>query len=644
MATHQADAAVDTRPAPKDLSHHLSRVTKNRQASSMKQFYKYFSIPGIGQLAGGLPNNYYFPFDTLEAKVARPERWTPTPNRPVDPPPSSANDAAARLSKLNLGAQSSPLNQPQDAITVPHTSEQPNPIKKIDLSTALQYGTAQGYPPLYYFLRQFTQQNMHPNCPYKGGPEVILTCGNTDGFAKTLLALTNEWSEEKDWVRDREGLLVEEFCYMNAVQAAIPRGLNVAPVGIDDEGMRAEGKGGLREVLENWDFKKGKRPHLMYTVTMGQNPTSGVLSLQRRRDIYALCSQYDIIIVEDDPYWYLQFPSSTAVNTTTSTDSGNTNFNPEVQILANGEPRPEDWKSSGYPFLDSLVPSYVNVDTDGRVIRLDTFSKTVAPGCRLGWITAQPDLVERILRITETSTQQPSGFVQSMIAELVLGPDHSGLNDPRKASKGGKGGLSDGEGWKADGWVRWLEGLRGNYERRMNQMCHILDDGKYQVKSGRRNSLAAAADEPDDEWSVVEKTQIYSFDWPIGGMFIWLKIHFEEHPLYHTYAKANDLAKLSRALWVFWTTSPYLVLVSPGAIFSPTPEIRERDGWRYFRLCFAAIDEKDLGPTSKRMAEGVQAFWRIKEKKTLEKLLEEDEAAVEGRAGLAMMGQMVGPC
>ncbi|KAK4542282.1 hypothetical protein LTR36_006935 [Oleoguttula mirabilis] len=652
MAASPSDGAVDTRPAPKDLSHHLSRVTKNRQASSMKQFYKYFAIPGIGQLAGGLPNNYYFPFDTLEAKVARPDRWHPTPNRPIDPPSASTDAASDRLSKLNIGAQSSPLNQPQDAITVPHTSEQPNPIKKIDLSTALQYGTAQGYPPLYYFLRQFTQQNMHPNCPYKGGPEIILTCGNTDGFAKTLLALTNEWSEEKDWVRDREGLLVEEFCYMNAVQAAIPRGLNVTPVGIDDEGMRAEGKGGLREVLENWDFKKGKRPHLMYTVTMGQNPTSGVLSLQRRRDIYALCSKYDIIIVEDDPYWYLQFPSSTAINTTTTLDPAHTNFNPDVQILANGEPRPAGWKSSGHAFLDSLVPSYVSVDTDGRVIRLDTFSKTVAPGCRLGWITAQPDLIERILRITETSTQQPSGFVQSMIAELVLGPDHNGLNDTVKSSKGGKGGgkggLADGQGWKADGWVRWLEGLRGNYERRMNQMSQILDDGKFQVKAGRRNSLAAAADEDaeEEEWSVVEKTQLYSFDWPIGGMFIWLKVHFEAHPLYHTYAKTNELAKLSRALWVFWTTSPYLVLVSPGAIFSPTEAIRDKDGWRYFRLCFAAIDEGELGPTSHRLAEGVQGFWRIKEKKTIERLLEEDGAAVEveGRAGLAMMGQMVGPC
>lgn len=638
------DIEIEDRPPPKDLSHHLSRSTKLRTASSVKQFYKYFTIPGIGQLAGGLPNNSYFPFDTLEARVARPSRWQPTPNKPVDPPPED-EEAQATLSSLTLDGKNGPLNKPQDAITVPHTSNQSDPVKKIDLDSALQYGTAQGYPPLYTFIREFTRRNMHPNCPYKGGPEVILTCGNTDGFSKVLQALVNDWSEEKDWIREREGILVESFCYMNAIQGAKPRGLNIVPVGLDDEGMRADGPGGLKEVLENWDFKKGKRPHLMYTVTMGQNPTSGVLSLQRRRDIYALCSKYDVIIVEDDPYWYLQYPTSTAVNTTTTADPANKSFNPNISIMANGEPRPESWKSGGYDFLDSLVPSFVSVDTDGRVIRLDTFSKTVAPGCRLGWITAQPDLVERILRITETSTQQPSGFVQSMIAELILGPECPRLKDANTA-KSGKGGLHDSDGWKANGWVRWLEGLRGNYERRMTKMCQILDSNKYLVKTGRRNSLAdtIGEDEGGESWAVVEKTQLYSFDWPVGGMFVWLKVHFESHPLYPTYKKANELDRLSRALWFWWTTDPYLILVSPGTMFSPTDEIREKEGWKYFRLCFAAIDEDALAPTSKRLADGVAAFWRIKDKNTIEKLLEEDGSVVETRAGLARMAQMIGPC
>jgi DNA-binding transcriptional MocR family regulator len=202
----------------------------------------------------GLPNNNHFPFDTLEAKTALPERWNPTANDPVDPP-----------TKANKDKKDSP--PPESHMIVPHTAATTNVLKKIDLDSALQYGQAQGYPPLYQFLLQFTVENLHPNIPYKDGPDIILTCGNTDGFSKCLTALNNEWHEGRDPVSEREGLLCEEYAYMNAISAARPRGMNIAPVAIDDEGMKAEGPGGLRDVLENWDFAKGMRPHLMYTVT-----------------------------------------------------------------------------------------------------------------------------------------------------------------------------------------------------------------------------------------------------------------------------------------------------------------------------------------------------------------------------------------
>lgn len=204
----------------------------------------------------GLPNHNYFPYDTLEASVALPNRFTPTPNKPIDPP-------TALLSATTLSDNASSSSR----IVVPKQSGTVDTLRKIDLTSALQYGTAQGYPPLYSFLRQFTRENLHPNVPYAGGPEIILTCGSTDGFAKTIEALSNTWSEERDCIREREGLLVEEFAYMNAIQAARPRGLNIIPVAIDAEGMKASGKGGLEDVLENWDTNKGKRPHLIYTVT-----------------------------------------------------------------------------------------------------------------------------------------------------------------------------------------------------------------------------------------------------------------------------------------------------------------------------------------------------------------------------------------
>jgi DNA-binding transcriptional MocR family regulator len=96
---------------------------------------------------------------------------------------------------------------------------------------------------------------------------------------------------------------------------------------------------------------------------IGQNPTSGTLSVQRRKDIYAICSKYDVMMIEDDPYWYLQFPSAAEKEAL----SRNLPYKPTPMHT----PEPMS-KSSGFPFLDSLVPSYLSVDTEGRVIRLDT--------------------------------------------------------------------------------------------------------------------------------------------------------------------------------------------------------------------------------------------------------------------------------
>ncbi|KAI4141589.1 MAG: hypothetical protein LQ341_003480 [Variospora aurantia] len=63
-----------------------------------------------------------------------------------------------------------------------------------------------------------------------------------------------------------------------------------------------------------------------------------------------------------------------------------------------------------------------------------------------------------------------AGFVQPM---MIMGP----------VNRNGRGGGRDDLGWKTDGWVWWFEGLRGNYERRMQTMCTIFDDGKQLVKT-----------------------------------------------------------------------------------------------------------------------------------------------------------------
>jgi DNA-binding transcriptional MocR family regulator len=566
----------------------------------------------------------FFPFDTLEAQVAKPERWTPTPNNP------SAEPLSAALASVQLSKPSSSSLEPHPAshITVPKINSEANPLKKIDLSTALQYGTADGYPPLRSFVRQFTRNHLHPTVPYLNGPEVILTSGSTDGFSKAVELIVEPWRDDKDPVETRPAMLCEVFVYMNGPATVKPKGVRLVPVEIDDEGMMAHGPGGLQDIMENWDLRDGRRPHFIYTVTMGHNPTSGVLSVQRRKDIYAICQKYDIIIVEDDPYWYLQYPSAAA-------GEAQSRGLPVPQQTSTYKPP----KSSGYEFIDSLVPSYLSIDTDGRVIRLDTFSKTVAPGCRLGWITAQPVFIERLLRIAETTTQQPSGFVQSMVAEAIMGPQPELIQ--RSFFSLSRQDKLVFEGWQMDGWVRWVAGLRGTYERRMQRMSSILDEHSYQLKQ------STPVRDADADWGVITKTRLMSFNWPRGGMFIWLRIHFEEHPLWQAKGKSVPLLDgpaLSTGLMSFLTHKPWVVLSAPGLMFSTTPGIDAERGWRFFRLCFAAEAEELIDDCSHRYGQAVQKFFRIKSIEEMEKLVHEmkgDEALTE-MEGVANLSTFLG--
>ena len=193
-----------------------------------------------------------------------------------------------------------------------------------------------------------------------------------------------------------------------------------------------------------------------------------------------------------------------------------------------------------------------------------------------------------------------------MISELIMGPHN----------KDGKGGGKKGKGWQMDGWVRWLEGLRGNYERRMNLLCSILEEGKEIVKTRRTKSLSSEAkgdgevegEGKDDAWSVVDKIQLYDFAWPRGGMFVWLHFRFETHPLY----RKLESEKLARALFVHLTAPKYRVLISPGSIFAASEEIKKEKAWRYFRVCFAAVDEELLEAISRNLVAGIHSFWEKK--------------------------------
>ena len=102
-------------------------------------------------------------------------------------------------------------------------------------------------------------------------------------------------------------------------------------------------------------------------------------------------------------------------------------------------------------FLEALVPSLLSMDTDGRVMRMDSFSKVIAPGSRTGWITASEQIVERFVRHSEVSVQNPSGISQILLYKLLD------------------------ESWGHGGYLDWLINLRKEYTRRRDVILHACE-------------------------------------------------------------------------------------------------------------------------------------------------------------------------
>ena len=234
---------------------------------------------------------------------------------------------------------------------------------------------------------------------------VCLTIGST-GALETVLRMFCDGTGRGD------ALLTEEFSFSTALETAAPLGVRVVGVPMDGEGLLPEAMDGI---LEGWEG--GRKPHVLYTVPSGQNPTGATQSAERRRAVYEVARRHDVFIVEDEPYYYLQ-------------------------MQAPGTEAP----GSVEGFLEGLIPTYLSMDVDGRVLRMDSFSKVVVPGSRMGWITASEQIVERFIRHAEVANQGPSGFSQVILHKLL---------DER---------------WGHEGYLRWLMKLRMEYTKRRDVM------------------------------------------------------------------------------------------------------------------------------------------------------------------------------
>lgn len=470
------------KPKAKRWDHRISAESTARQPSSLKGAMKYFT-PNMISLCGGLPSSDYFPFESMSVKV---------PSAP------HFSEPATRETGTTLSAGKHDI---KDGTSV------------FDLSVALNYGQSMGPGQL---MRWITEHTEIVHNPRYSDWDICMTSGSTSALEVSLRLFCNKG----------DYLLTEEYSFSSAMETARPMGLNLLGVKMDERGMIPED---LDELLSNWDVEArgAPKPFVMYTVPTGQNPTSSTQDAARRREIYALAEKHDLYFLEDEPYYFLQMEDY---------ESGKIH---EV-------PTPFTPPSSVSDFLSALVPSFLSLDTSGRVLRLDSFSKVLAPGSRCGWVTGPSQIIERFIRNNEVSSQTPSGFSEIALFKLLE------------------------ENWGHKGFFEWLMFIRAEYTRRRDIIVNACE--RYLP------------------------TEVSSWSAPKAGMFHWIEVDLTKHPKYH--AKINQEEFLDIEEKVFLAGVEQGVLLARGSWFRAQ---KGSDEALFLRTTFAAASAEQIEEGVKRM-------------------------------------------
>ena len=224
-----------------------------------------------------------------------------------------------------------------------------------EADVALQYGTTEGYPK----LRELTAKRMKEK--YNVGTDnddILITTGGQQSISLFTQVMLNPGdvvvSEDPSFIGALNG-----FRSMNSKLLSVP---------MDDEGMRMDKLEELLQTTPNVKF--------IYVIPTFQNPTGRTMSLERRKQLLEMARKYDVLIVEDNPYFELRYE---------------------------GE----------------FVPTIKSMDTEGRVIYCGSYSKVLSPGMRLGYCIAAKEIINRMVVCKQVSDVHTNLYFQMLVAHYL---------------------------------------------------------------------------------------------------------------------------------------------------------------------------------------------------------------------------------
>ena len=231
----------------------------------------------------------------------------------------------------------------------------------------LQYGASEGYPPLRDILLEMMVHRLgHEVRP----EELLVTSGSQQGVNLVARVLLDPG----------DVVIVEAPTYPGTIHSLRNAGARFATVPCDADGIQVEL---LSEIVARTEVATGRRPKLIYTVPDFSNPSGACMSLERRHRLVALAAELEIPVFEDDPYGKLRYGGEAL---------------PNLKHLAGGAP---------------------------EVIYASSFSKVLAPGVRVAWTVADPELIRAMVLMRQGEDLCTSTVTQALVAEYC----HRGFLD-----------------------------------------------------------------------------------------------------------------------------------------------------------------------------------------------------------------------
>ena len=219
---------------------------------------------------------------------------------------------------------------------------------------ALQYGTTDGLPE----MRECAKKRAQKVNAVNDKDQILIMTGANQGIDLTAKALINKGDK----------IIVESPSFIGSLNAFRTYECELVGVGVEADGMNVDA---LEKALKDNDNVK-----MIYTIPTFQNPTGTTMSLAKRKRLIELANQYDVLVLEDNPYGDLRF-------------SG------------------ED------------LPTLKSMDTEGRVIYAGSFSKILSPGMRLGYVIGAPEILAKIEILKQVNDVHTPVLTQMMCVEFM---------------------------------------------------------------------------------------------------------------------------------------------------------------------------------------------------------------------------------